>query len=206
MLETNITYKQISRLQLFWDETIYNSSQYQYYTSGPSNVINSMKMRFDLKGVLSNVILSRNARAIVEMACIPSITNMAGQTVIVRLCTSTQDKIFDSKKNISGNPILFCMAINGTVSTLNTLYNTSESFCNVNVPSNFLSNGYIDIEIECPSQKTTDIDFTTGSPLNNFFLNLVIIDEDLERTYDTVLAPKFEIKNYNTGNIPIRQY
>ena len=79
-------------------------------------------------------------------------------------------------------------------------------FCNVNVPSNFLSNGYIDIEIECPSQKTTDIDFTTGSPLNNFFLNLVIIDEDLERTYDTVLAPKFEIKNYNTGNIPIRQY
>ena len=98
MLETNITYQQISRLQLFWDETIYNSSQYQYYTSGPSNVINSMKIRFDLKGVLSNVILSRNARAIVEMACIPSITNMAGQTVIVRLCTSTQDKIFDSKK------------------------------------------------------------------------------------------------------------
>ena len=85
MLETNITYKQISRLQLFWDETIYNSSQYQYYTSGPSNVINSMKIRFDLKGVLSNVILSRNARAIVEMACIPSIANMTGQTVIVRL-------------------------------------------------------------------------------------------------------------------------
>ncbi len=97
------------------------------------------------------------------------------------------------------------MAINGTVSTLNTLYNTSESFCNVNVSSNFLSNGYIDIEIECPSQKTSDIDFTTGSPLNNFFLNLVI-DEDLERTYGTVLAPKFEIKNYNTDNIPIRQY
>jgi len=205
MLETNITYKQISRVQLFGDDNIFNGSQYQYNTTG-SNVVNSIKMRFDLKGVLSNVILSRNARAIVEMACIPSILNIAGKTAIVRLCTSTQDKVFDTKKFLSGNPILFCMAINGTAATLNTLYNATEFFYNVNVPSTFLSNGYIDVELECPSQTTTAIDFTTGNPLSNFYLNLVIVDEDLERTYDTVLAPKFDIKNYNTGNIPIRQY
>ncbi len=98
------------------------------------------------------------------------------------------------------------MAINGTAATLNTLYNATEFFYNVNVPSTFLSNGYIDIELECPSQTTSAIDFTTGNPLSNFYLNLVIVDEDLERTYYTVLAPKFDIKNYNTGNIPIRQY
>ena len=57
-------------------------------------------MRFDLNGSLGNVILSRNAREIVEMACIPSITNMAGKTAIVRLITSTQDKVFDTKKII----------------------------------------------------------------------------------------------------------
>ena len=60
-------------------------------------------MRFDLQGVLSDVILSRNARAVVEMACIPSITKMAGKTAIVRLVSSTQDKVFDTKIFLTGN-------------------------------------------------------------------------------------------------------
>ncbi len=85
-------------------------------------------MRFDLKGVLSDVILSRNEWAIVEMACIPSITNMAGKPVIVRLVTPTQDKAFDTKKFLNGNPILLCMATASTVNTLNTLYNATEFF------------------------------------------------------------------------------
>ena len=38
-------------------------------------VINSKKKRFDLEGALADIIFSRNARAIVEMACIPSIAN-----------------------------------------------------------------------------------------------------------------------------------
>ena len=79
-------------------------------------------------------------------------------------------------------------------------------FYNVNVPSNFLSNGYIDVELECPSQTTSAIDCTTGNPLSNFYLNLVIVDEDLERTYDTVLAPHIDMKNYNTGNLPITMF
>ena len=205
MLERNITYKQVSRCQLFGDDNIFNGSQYQYNTTG-STVNNSIKMRFDLKGALSNVILSRNARAIVEMACIPSITNMNGKTVIVRLVSSTQDKVFDTKKFLAGNPILFCMATSATVNSLNTLYNATEFFYNINIPSNFLSNGYIYVELECPSQTTSSIDFTTGSPLSNFYINLVIVDEDLERTYDTVLAPPIDMKNYNTGNYPIKMF
>ena len=204
MLEKNIKYKQLCRLQVFGDDNIFNKAQYQYNASG-SGVNNSMKMRFDLKGSLGDVILSRNARAIVEMACIPSITNMAGKTAIVRLSTSTQDKVFDTKKFLSGNPILFSMALSSTVNTLNTLYNATEFFYNVNIPSTFLSNGYIDIELECPSQTSTAIDFITSNPLNNFYINFVIVDEDLQLTSDTVLAPPINMNNYHV-NVPIKQY
>ena len=99
MLEKNLKYKQLCRLQVFGDDNVFNKTQYQYSTiTTGSGVNNSIKMRFDLKGSLGDVILSRNARTIVEMACIPSITNMAGKTAIVRLSTSTQDKVFDTKK------------------------------------------------------------------------------------------------------------
>ena len=97
MIDRNIKYKQLCRCQLFGDDNIFNTAQYQYNTSG-STVNNSIKMRFNLKGALSDVILSRNARVIVEMACIPSITNMAGNTAIVRLISSTQDKVLIPKK------------------------------------------------------------------------------------------------------------
>ena len=96
MLQKNTKYKQISRIQLFGDANIFNKEQYHYATSGTVN--NSIRMRFDLKGVLSNMVLSQNARAIVESACIPSITNSNGRITIVRLVTSTQDKVCDTKK------------------------------------------------------------------------------------------------------------
>ncbi len=79
-------------------------------------------------------------------------------------------------------------------------------FYNINIPSNFLSNGYIDMELECPSQTTIAIDYIIGSPLSNFYINLVIVDEDLETTNDTILAPPIDMKNYNTGHLPIRLY
>ena len=77
-------------------------------------------------------------------------------------------------------------------------------FYNVNIPSNFLSNGYIHMELECPSSSAT-IDFITSSPLNNFYINFVIVDEDLELTSDAILAPPINMNNYNV-NIPIKPY
>ena len=142
----------------------------------------SIRMRFDLKGTLSNMTLSHNARAIVEMACVPSLTNMSGKTVIVRLVTSTQDKVCDTKKFLNGNPILFCMPVSGTVGALNTLFNATEFFYNINIPPNFLTTGYIDLELECPSQTTTAIDYT-GTNLSTFYVNLVIIDEEIGRAH-----------------------
>ena len=70
-------------------------------------VTNGKKMRFDLKGQLGDVILSRNARAILEMACLPSFSNASGQT-------PTQDKVFDTKKFLNGNPILFSRPLAST--------------------------------------------------------------------------------------------
>jgi hypothetical protein len=122
----------------------------------------------------------------------------------VRLVTSTQDKVCDTKKFLNCNPILFCMPTYPTVGTLNTLYNATEFFYNINVPSNFLTLGYIDMELECPSQTSSAIDFITSSPLNNFYVHLVIIDEDLERTYDSALTSNIEYKNNIwRNNLPI---
>ena len=168
-------------------------------------VTNGKRMRFDLKGQLGDVILSRNARAILEMACIPSFSNASGQTAVLRIITPTQDKVFDTKKFLNGNPILFSMPLSSTANTLNTLYNATEFFYNINVPSNFLSNGYIDCELEIPAQTTSAVDFITNNPLKNLYINLVIVDEDLEITNDTILAPPINMKNDNT-NMPIRPY
>jgi hypothetical protein len=49
MLQKNTRYKQVTRLQLFGDDNIFNKAQYHYATTGTVN--NSIRMRFDLKGV-----------------------------------------------------------------------------------------------------------------------------------------------------------
>jgi hypothetical protein len=187
-MNRNIKYKTVFRGQFYGDDNTYNKSQYQYFTGG-SSVINSTRLRFDFNGTLNDVILSSNARAILEMACFPTIQNSGNKTLICRLVTSTNDKVYDTKKNLNGNPVLFSMGLGATLGTLNTLYNATEFFYNVNVPSNFLSKNYIEIELEVPGQTTTAIDFITSNPLSNFYINLVIIDEDLEKSQDTTLAP-----------------
>jgi len=165
---------------------------------------NSKRMRFPLNNALNDLKLSVNARCVVEMCNIPSITNIAGKYVIVRLVTSTQDKACDTKKFLNGNPILLSMATQSTVNSTNVLYNASEFFYNINVPTNIFSNGYVDLELEVPSA-SANIDFTTNKPLSTFFLNLIIVDEDPQLTKDLTLAPPIDYKNYNV-NLPIKQY
>jgi hypothetical protein len=165
---------------------------------------NSKRMRFALNNSLNDIKLSQNARCVVETCNIPSFQNLAGRYVLLRLVASSQDKTCDTKKFLNGNPILLSMATNSVLGSTNVLYNCSEFFYNVNVPTNILSQGYIDIELECPAA-TANIDFLTGRPLNTLFLNLVIVDEDMELTKDLTLAPPIDYKNYNT-NMPIRQY
>ena len=97
MLKNNIKYKQIVRLQLYGDDSVYNNTRYQYSTVGtlPTAIINSIRMRFELKGNLAEVLLSKNARVVVESAFIPALANMTSKVAVVRLVTSTEDKVFD---------------------------------------------------------------------------------------------------------------
>ena len=72
-----------------------------------TSIITSMRMRYDLKGNLGDVILSKNARIVVESASEQSITNMTNRPAVVRSLTSTEDKVYDTKKLYSWSPVLF---------------------------------------------------------------------------------------------------
>ena len=88
--------------------------------------------------------------------------------VNLRIVTSSEDAVFDTEKKTSGNPLLVTFSASNT-----TIYNNSELFYNFNVPSTFLSKGYIDVEIEVPILNG-NINFT-GSALNRFFFFLYIL-------------------------------
>jgi len=118
---------------------------------------------------------------------------------IIRLVTSTEDAVFDTKKKANGNPILCCFRDPNT-----QIYNCSEFFYNLNIPPNFLEKGFIDLEIES-NNLTANIDFITGAEMKKFFITLIIIDKDNEPTTDINLAPPIDMKNYNI-NVPIRPY
>ena len=198
----NIKYKQVCRIGIFGDDDINTTSNFQYAVGG--NITNSKRMRFTLNNSLNDVKLSQNARCVVETCNVPSCANLAGKYILLRLVVSSQDKTCDTKKVLNGNPILISMATNSILGSTNVLYNASEFFYNLNVPTNILSQGYIDMELECPAA-TANIDFITGKPLNTFFVNLIIVDEDMEVTKDLILAPPIDYKNYNV-NMPIKQY
>jgi hypothetical protein len=115
-------------------------------------------MRFGLNNCLPHLKLSNNAiaRCVVDMCNIPSITNWAGKNIIVRLGCATRDNVLDTKTISNGNSILLSYALSSTANAPNILFNCSEFFYNINVPSNFLQLGYIDLELECPTATTAD--------------------------------------------------
>ena len=202
MIRNNIKYKQLCRLQFFGDDNIYNNARFQYSTVNTS-ITNAIRMRFDLGGNLGDVILSKNARIVVESVYIPALTNATTRIAVLRLLTSTEDKTFDSKKGINGNPILFCLGLSGSANALTNFKNGHDMFYSLNIPSNFLSKGFVEMELEVPSQTSSSIAFVNN--LANFCLNLIIIDYDPELTLDNTLAPPFDSNNSNI-NFPIKQY
>ncbi len=189
-------YKTVSRLQLFGDDDIWASNTNSVYKTEGSSFTNGKRMRFNLKGAMNDVRLSKKARMIMEATFIPAITNM--NTTIVRVVTSSEDKVWDSKKGNAGNPILVTFK-----DPNNQVYNCSEYFYNIHVTSNFLQSGFIDLEIES-TNTTANIDFITSAPLTKFFLTCVIIDEDDEQTQDPNLGGPVDLKLYGRKGMPIR--
>ena len=165
---------------------------------------NSKIMRFSLHNSLNDVKLSQNAKCVLESCHIPNITNMTGNSVLLRINASSEYKTFDTSKKLNGNPIILSTIVHPAAQSNNLIYNASDMFYSVNVSSNFLSTGYIEFELECPNA-SSNIDFITNSPLKNFYISLVIVDIDPELTKDLTLAPPIDYNNYKV-NIPIRNY
>ena len=122
-------HKKFVKISVFGDDdTWISNSNSVYRIDGALN--NCKRMRFNFNGSLNNVKLSTNARLILESLYIPTITNLVNY-INVRVVTSTVDTNLDSGKFNTGNPILITTRANTMV------YNNSELFCNINVPSTF---------------------------------------------------------------------
>ena len=189
-------YKKSYRISCFGNNDDWrNKADSQYRTIG-SSFINGKICRFSFNGVFNDVILSKNAHIILESAYFPTVTNIANY-VNIRIVTSTEDCVFDTVKNTSGNPIIVTFP-----GANQTIINGSEFFYNLNVPTSFLSRGYIDVEVESPVV-TANVTFT-GTVLSRFMLTFVVIDVDNEEVQDENLAPKVEYKNYGRLGMPIR--
>jgi hypothetical protein len=189
-------YKKSYRISCFGNNDDWrNKADSQYRTIG-SSFINGKVCRFSFNGAFNDVILSKNAHVILESAYFPTVTNIANY-VNIRIVTSTEDSVFDTVKNTSGNPIIVTFP-----GANQTIINGSEFFYNLNVPTSFLSRGYIDVEVESPVV-TANVTFT-GTVLSRFMLTFVVIDVDNEEVQDENLAPKVEYKNYGRLGMPIR--
>ena len=189
-------YKKYYKISCFGNNDIWiNRADSQYRTPG-SNFTNGKTCRFNFNGAFNDVILSKNAHIILESAYFPTVTNISNY-VNIRIVTSTEDEVFDTLKQKSGNPIIVTFP-----GANQTIINGSELFYNFSVPSSFLAKGYIDIEIESPIVSAA-VTFT-GTVLNRLLLTFVIVDQDEEEVQDTNLASNVEYKNYGRLGMPIR--
>ena len=203
-MNRNIKYKQVCRLILNGTDDLLKASTSSQYSCTNSAITNSKRMRFSLNNSLNNVRLSQNAKCVLEACHIPNITNLTNQLVYVRLVASSETKTYDTTKGLNGNPVILSTVVHTSTVQSNVISNNSDLYNSFHVTSNFLEKGYIEIELECITA-TTSIAFLTSTPLNLFYISLIIIDEDLEITKDLTLAPPIDYNNYNV-NIPIQQY
>ena len=189
-------YKKLYKISLFGNNNEWKNKASAQYRLPGSSFTNGNTCRFNLNGAFNDVILSNNARFILESAYFSTVTNI-GAYANIRIVTSSNDAVFDTVKQTSGNPILATFP-----GTNLTIFNNSELFYTFNVPSAFLSKGYIDVEIEAPVV-TVAITYV-GTVLDRFMLTFVIVDEDDEEINDPNIAQTVEYKNYGRLGMPIR--
>ena len=203
-MNRNIKYKTVCRLVLNGGDDLNKNLNSSQYSHSNNNITNSKRMRFTFNNSLNDVKLSQNAKCVLEACHIPNITNLTNNLVYLRLVASSQDKTFDTTKNLNGNPIIFSSIVHSNSVSPNVVYNATDFFYSLNISSNFLEKGFIDLELECITT-SQNIDFITGQTLHFFYISLIIVDEDVEVTSDLTLAPPIDYNNYNI-NIHIRPY
>ena len=189
-------HKNLYKVSLFGPNDDWKNKSDSQYRAPGSSFSNGKICRFNLNGAFNDVILSKNARLILESAYFPTIPNIVNY-VNIRIVTTSEDAVFDTEKKTSGNPLLVTFA-----ATNQTIYNNSELFYNFNVPSTFLSKGYIDVEVESPII-TASVAFA-ATTLARLMLTFVIVDEDDEEIKDPNIAQTVDYKNYGRLGMPIR--
>ena len=97
-MNINIKYKQVCRLVLNGTDDVLKNSASSQYSCNNSAITNSKIMRFSLNNSLNDVKLSQNAKCVLESCHIPNITNMTGNSVLLRINASSEYKTFDTSK------------------------------------------------------------------------------------------------------------
>ena len=191
-------YKKLYRVSLYGDDdSLFSNTNSAYSTGG--TITNAKRMVFNLNTVLNNERLSANARLVLESCNLPTVTGV-NDYVLLRLNAGSTDITFDSHKFTSGNPHICTFR-----SSNQTIMNNDTTLYTLQVPNNFLSRNVIELELEVPNA-TSNIDFFTGTPLRNFYINFVIIDTVEEETTDNTLRPvvsKRYIRDGGKIDIPI---
>ncbi len=101
---------------------MYSNNQNSTYNTTGSTYKNGKTIRFNLNSAFNDVVLSHNARCIMEACYIPAITGITNY-IIVRLVTPTNDIALYTKKFNRGNPVLAIFK-----GTDQTILNCSEFF------------------------------------------------------------------------------
>jgi hypothetical protein len=138
-MNRNIKYKQVCRLVLNCNDDLLKSSTSSQYSCTNTAIVNSKIIRFSLNNSLSDVILSQNAKCVLESCHIPNITNLTNQIVYLRLVTSSQDKTYDTTKGLNGNPIILSTMVHTSTVQSNVIFNNSDLFYSLHIPSNFFT-------------------------------------------------------------------
>ena len=197
-----VKYKDVIYMHCFGTSDTYNVSENQGRYSSNGSKLNSKVFRFNTTTDLYSLKLSKNAKLQVIQLMMPEYydANLNNNDYsLLRIRASTECKIWDSFRKGVGYPIIYKNTGNLTVETFTP---SIESY--ISIGSNFLSNGYIEFEIEYPNESTTDVNFTV-SKNNAFYIYFKIVNIEDEQTSDVNLAPlninESAVRNgHNIGN------
>ena len=211
-----LTYKQTYKLTLFGRNDAYrqangdassNSKKTEqiaiittpYITNIFSVNVNSKIYRFDLNHKFN--VLAKGSKVILEYARIPAITNSSIHRTI-RLCGAEGTNCWDSERGMTANPVLCVYGEAGNTATDVNYFNNDPTFSGLEVPTNFLSKGYIELELSTVAP-IGDITFSQAE-IDDFCIAFIIYEPQEEFTKDEVLAPEVNVKSlgYKT-RVPI---
>ena len=198
-------YKQVARLTFYgYDDELLNNDSFlsNYFFKGgfgDNDVLNTKTMRFKLDSNMQNILLSNNARLVLESACIPDLFDWdrTGEDWVRDAAgdidpSKSDGSIIVKIKNINGNNWDSSQKSNGNA-VLFTYYDTNNNFFvnpdteklyNFSISNNFLRNGIVEFEIiyQMLGQQNIELqdNITNSRSIADLFISLVIYDIDEE--------------------------